>query len=89
MEKLERFLVSTRWEALFPLTTVHKLTREASDHNPIIIDTMETQEVKKNSFRFEKSWLSEIEFMSRVERSWAKPVRARNSIERFQNKLKM
>ena len=65
LEKLDIFLVSTSWEALFPLTTVHKLTREASDHNPVIIDTMETQEVKKNSFRFEKSWLSKIEFMSR------------------------
>ena len=54
LEKLDRFLMNKRWEMLFPLATVHKITREMSDHNPIIIDTMEGREKRRNDFRFEK-----------------------------------
>jgi hypothetical protein len=54
LEKLDRFIVSREWELLFPLTIVHKLTREVSDHRPIIIDTMEGKENQRREFRFEK-----------------------------------
>jgi exonuclease III len=47
LEKLDRFLMSSDWEDLFPLTTIHKIAREVSDHNPIILDTMESRDVKK------------------------------------------
>jgi exonuclease III len=57
LEKLDRFLISREWELLFPLTTVHKLIREISDHNPIILDTMEGREKQVREFRFEKRWL--------------------------------
>ena len=80
--------MSKGWEDLFPLTTVHKLTREASDHNPVIIDTMEAQATKKRKIRFERSWLSECDFLARVEKCWTKPVFGKNSIEKFQKKLK-
>jgi hypothetical protein len=39
--------MSSDWEDLFPLTTIHKIAREVSDHNPIILDTMESRDVKK------------------------------------------
>jgi hypothetical protein len=57
LEKRDRFLVSREWELRFPLTTVHKLIREVSDHNPIILDTMEGREKLAREFRFEKRWL--------------------------------
>jgi hypothetical protein len=88
LEKLDRFLMTSDWEDLFPLTTVHKVSREASDHNPVIVDTMEGRELKKKAFRFEKSWLKEEEFLHRVERSWRQPIRACNSLEKVQIKLK-
>ena len=76
------------WEDLFPLVTVHKLTRDVSDHNPIILDTMENKETKTRVFRFEKRWLKEETFLMRVSKIWCQPVRAKNSLDLFQIKLK-
>jgi hypothetical protein len=89
LEKLDRFIVNREWELLFPLTIVHKLIREVSDHNPIIIDTMEGAGKQNRDFRFEKRWLKEEEFLPRVVRIWAQPVRARDSLAVFQTKLKL
>jgi exonuclease III len=55
LEKLDRFLMSSDWEDLFPLTTIHKIAREVSDHNPIILDTMENREMKKGLSDLKKS----------------------------------
>jgi hypothetical protein len=88
LEKLDRFLVSREWELLFPLTTVHKLSREISDHNPIILDTMEGREKQSREFRFDKRWLKDESFLAKVDRIWAQPVRARDSLSLFQLKLK-
>jgi hypothetical protein len=56
------------WELLFPLTTVHKLSREISDHNPIILDTMEGREKQSREFRFDKRWLKDESFLAKVDR---------------------
>jgi exonuclease III len=88
LEKLDRFLISKEWEVLFPLTTVHKLVREVSDHNPIILDTMENREQRSREFRFHKRWLKEENFIVRVSRIWAKPVWAKDSLDLFIKKLK-
>jgi hypothetical protein len=87
LEKLDRFLVSKDWELIFPLTTVHNLAREVSDHNPLILDTMENREQRSRDFRFEKRWLKES-FLVRVDRVWAKPINIRDSLGKFQCKLK-
>jgi hypothetical protein len=70
LEKLVRFLMSCSWEDLFTLTTVHKLSREISDHNPLILDTMEDSRKNNKEFRFEKTWLTEEDFLARVARIW-------------------
>jgi exonuclease III len=61
LEKLDRFLMSSSWEDLFPLVTIHKLVREISDHSPLILDTLDIGE-KNRDFRFEKRWLCEETF---------------------------
>ena len=66
LEKLDRFLMSKSWEMIFPLTTVHKLSRDVSDHCPIILDTMKGRTQKSKDFRFDKRWLKEESFMMRV-----------------------
>jgi hypothetical protein len=78
--------MSDTWESLFPLTTVHKLNREISDHNPIILDTMENKPKKKNVFRFEKSWIKEEGFLERVDRAWNQRVRANSNLDRLLEK---
>jgi hypothetical protein len=87
LEKLDRFLMNSEWENLFPVT-VHKISRDIYDHNPIILDTLEDKEHRSISFRFEKSWLKEEDFLSRVERIWREHVNTRNSLELVQIKLK-
>jgi hypothetical protein len=52
LEKLDRFLMNDAWENLFPLTTVHKLVREISDHNSLILDTMEKKDRPAREFKF-------------------------------------
>jgi hypothetical protein len=82
LEKLDRFLMSSDWEDLFPLTTVHKLNRDVSDHNPLIPDTMEDKPKKKFPFRFEKNWIQEDDFIARVDIIWQQNIRARNSLDK-------
>jgi hypothetical protein len=88
LEKLYRFLMSNNWEDLFPLTIVHKVAREMSTHNPLILKTMEHKDRKRREFMFEKRWLKEHDFHSRVARIWHQHVRVSNSFERMQKKLK-
>jgi len=38
-ERLDWILVSMEWEYNFPLVTVQALTREISDHTPLLLDT--------------------------------------------------
>jgi endonuclease/exonuclease/phosphatase family metal-dependent hydrolase len=37
-EKLDRILVSTEWEQKFPLAKVMALSRDISDHTPLLLD---------------------------------------------------
>jgi endonuclease/exonuclease/phosphatase family metal-dependent hydrolase len=39
LEKLDRILASKNWEDIFPNVLVKKLSREISDHNPLIISS--------------------------------------------------
>jgi len=47
LERLDRILISEDWEKLFPLTSLRKLPRELSDHNPLLLCT-EQNNLKKN-----------------------------------------
>lgn len=89
LEKLDRILVSSDWEDLFPLMTVRKLVRELSDHNPLIIDTMEQAEPKrKKEFRFDVSWCKHPDFLERVRKVWEEPIQAGDSLGIIQGMLK-
>jgi hypothetical protein len=38
MATLDRILVSTQWEAKYPLARVTNLPRRVSDHNPLLVN---------------------------------------------------
>jgi hypothetical protein len=65
------------------------VTREISDHSPLIIDTLEARVKKNKDFRFEKRWIREDNFLDRVARAWQQDVRARNSLDKRQKRLKI
>ena len=50
--------MTTEWESKFPLTTIQALTREISDHTPLLLNTGKgTHGNKQPGFKFELSWL--------------------------------
>ena len=58
-EKLDRILVTTDWEQKFPLATVQALTREISDHTPLLLDGEEpSHRGNVRNFKFELGWLT-------------------------------
>ncbi|WVZ51083.1 hypothetical protein U9M48_002262 [Paspalum notatum var. saurae] len=57
-ERLDRILVSTEWEQKFPLATVVALTREISDHTPLLLNTgARSHSSNPPLFQFELGWL--------------------------------
>jgi hypothetical protein len=89
LEKLDRVLMSKEWEDLFPLAMIKKLPREVSDHNPLILLIVSNAPTKTIQFRFELSWLKNPDFFSQVDRIWNKPCRAKTTIDKIQQKLKL
>jgi hypothetical protein len=88
LERLDRYLVSKDWESTFPLALVHKLPREISGHNPIILSTCSKPPLKKLNFRFELTWLKHPDFMPKVQELWDHSYSDRTAFDRIQLKLK-
>jgi hypothetical protein len=87
-EKLDRVLVSTDWELQYPNVTVHTLTREISDHTPLLVDTRNSPMLNKaKSFKFELSWLLKDGFYEMVAEIWNREEKGITSIDRWQNKI--
>jgi hypothetical protein len=70
MVALDRFLVSTEWEAKYPLCFAWSKTRVGSDHWPIFLDSGESSINKQKHFFFEKHWLMEEDFLSIFSNMW-------------------
>jgi hypothetical protein len=70
-EKLDRILVTMEWEEKFPLSTVQALTREVSDHTPLLLNSREpSQLATQPMFKFELGWLLRDGFMEMVRGIW-------------------
>jgi len=66
LERLDRVLVSKGWENLFSRALVHKLPREVSDYNPLILTTKADQPLRQIMFKFELSWVKHPDFPNLV-----------------------
>jgi hypothetical protein len=53
LEKLDRLLVTKEWETLFPLALVHKILRNRSDNNPLILKLNNEHVKQSKDFRYE------------------------------------
>jgi hypothetical protein len=88
-EKLDRILVSTEWERKFPLSVVEALSRDISDHTPLLFQTENASYRGNNQmFRFEISWLYMEGFHELTAKVWNKENRGSSSLVRWQNKLR-
>ena len=70
MEVLDRVLVSSPWEALFPLYSVVSKTRVGSDHCPIVVDLGRNKQLIPRPFRMEPSWFLLPNFKVSVLAKW-------------------
>jgi hypothetical protein len=87
-EKLDRVLMTTEWEFKYPLVSVRALNRGVSDHTPLLLDTGDAAFTgNSQQFRMELSWLTHDDFYSRFVDIWHKPVRGRNSMQRWNKKM--
>ncbi len=66
LAKLDRFLVSTEWDATYPLSEVEALPRCTSDHCPILLSMGGKSARRGNVFRFEEVWLKREDFIANV-----------------------
>ena len=74
-EKLDRVLISTEWEQKYPLATVDALSREISDHTPLLLNSGEENKSKSQTqpqFKFELGWLLRDDFFELVSEVWKK-----------------
>jgi hypothetical protein len=75
-EKLDRILLSTYWELKYPKVSVHALTREISDHSPLLLDSEQPpKQNNANMFKFELSWLLKGGFYELVAQVWQREIR--------------
>jgi hypothetical protein len=70
-EKLDRILVSTEWEEKFPLAKVMTLSRDISDHAPLLLDTGRApSNGSQPLFKFKLDWLLRDRFTDMVREIW-------------------
>ena len=87
-EKLDRILVCTDFESNFPLTTVHALTREISDHTPLLFSTNKPSPSYQPQFKFELGWLLRDGFCEMVTNVRQGAQADGSPIQRWQAKIR-
>lgn len=70
LEKLDRFLISTKWLEQGIPTQTEVLPFARSDHWPIAISIETTTKRRGSPFQFERIWLSDPQFSELVEQWW-------------------
>jgi len=85
---LDRALIYKDWDYLFSLVTLHKLPRDISDQNPIILSTLADSPKKHISFRFELAWLRHQDFIPLVKDIWDRQCFGLSALDRIQVKIK-
>lgn len=70
MERLDRGLGNGDWRSLFTRTTVRHLPRHASDHAPLLLDTMGDTDRCPRPFRFEAIWAQDKRSDEIINKAW-------------------
>ncbi|XP_062005939.1 uncharacterized protein LOC133723125 [Rosa rugosa] len=69
-ERLDRCLVDKNWLLGWPETNLTHLTRIGLDHSPILFNTNPILQRPKAGFKFEASWVDEVETAPIIEQCW-------------------
>ena len=87
-KKLDRILVCTDLEFKYPHTTVHALSREISDHTPLLLNTNNPSSSYQPQFKFELGWLLRDGFCDMVCDVWHSVLVEGTPLERWQAKIR-
>jgi hypothetical protein len=69
-EKLDCVLITTKWEEN-PLSIVRALTRDISDHIPLLLNTGEPNANTQPMFKFKLGWLLRDGFIDMIREIWS------------------
>jgi hypothetical protein len=81
-------MMTNEWEKMFPTIQAYKSPREISDHNPLILATIQSPKNRRRDFRFEMGWLKNSECMQRIQQIWEQPTRDGVCLNKVLFKLK-
>jgi hypothetical protein len=82
MATLDRILLTSHWEAKYPLAKTSMLPKGVSDHNPLMITFGEKLGKGDILFRFEKWWLEVEGFENLVKDTWGRECHLSDSVDR-------
>jgi hypothetical protein len=88
MATLDRILVTTNWEARYPLARTFMLPKVVRDHKPLMTTFGETLRGGDTIFRFEKWWLEIEGFENLVKDTWSRECPLTNPVDRWQFKMR-
>ncbi|XP_074359591.1 uncharacterized protein LOC141699305 [Apium graveolens] len=70
-ERFDRTFATDSWWSIFPLCTLSVFHAVISDHEPIKLNLFNTSITRKQfRFKFENTWLKEVDFVSDVSKFW-------------------
>jgi hypothetical protein len=77
----DRILVSTHWDAKYPLAKTSMLPKGVIDHNPLMITFGEKSGIP--IFRFEKWWMEIEVFENLVKETWSRECPCSDPVDRW------
>lgn len=83
---LDRVLVSSTWEEHYPLVNVSCLSRELSDHTPLLITSGEKLK-NQQKFRFENCWFERPDLPHVIGSVWNGVFHGRNQLDIWHKKF--
>jgi hypothetical protein len=86
-EKLDRVLVTSEWDRGNPLVVVTGMTRDISDHVPLILKCGPPPQ-HCNSFRYENCWVEREGFAEIVTNCWTRGSYHVHDIDKWQEKMR-
>jgi hypothetical protein len=87
-EKLDRILMSTEWEQKFPLANGIALSRDISDHTPLLLDIGRAPSSDNQSLlKFELGWLLRDIFVNMMKEIWESVTDEEDSMRYWQEKI--
>jgi hypothetical protein len=88
-EKLDRILMSTECKLQHPLSTVLAMSREISDHTPLLLDIGNTSSSHNQPmFKFELGWLLRDGFADMIKEVWNSVEDEEDTMRCWQSKIR-